>query len=454
MRTARLVGTSPSAIRLARRLRLAVSALALAVIIDLPRAFALDLDGVDGLITETVASRDRQRVWDNSKRYGAESIDERDRTFAKPEGIRAGSFLIFPEVGAAVTFDDNIFTRDFEKRSDWRSAVEGGIKFQSQLPRHMLDFSLEGKVVNYAEYTDLDYANVRAKLESALHFDNAHTLSASFLSGIEHEERDDPSYPLTARGPIQVFHNRASVGITRDVGRLYGTLSATAESWDFDDAIAVNGDLLDQDSRNTTTYSSQLKFGYRFSPGYTFVGKVRGLHDLNEGDIKTDRDAWGYEALAGLAFETNPLLRWRILGGFGVRDYEQDDLANLNTTLMQADVQWLPTQRLTIYGTLSRQILDVTDIAASGVVQSSAKLSAEYEIYHNLVMNAGIELRSDVFQGTDRQDELYSIRAGLDYYFTKNWLFTFGYEYQVRDSTDDALDMHRNRFRIGAKLHF
>lgn len=259
MRTARLVGTSPSAIRLARRLRLAVSALALAVIIDLPRAFALDLDGVDGLITETVASRDRQRVWDNSKRYGAESIDERDRTFAKPEGIRAGSFLVFPEVGAAVTFDDNIFTRDFEKRSDWRSAVEGGIKFQSQLPRHMLDFSLEGKVVNYAEYTDLDYANVRAKLESALHFDNAHTLSASFLSGIEHEERDDPSYPLTARGPIQVFHNRASVGITRDVGRLYGTLSATAESWDFDDAIAVNGDQPIRIPAVSSTYSSAIR---------------------------------------------------------------------------------------------------------------------------------------------------------------------------------------------------
>ena len=102
MRTARLVGTSPSAIRLARRLRLAVSALALAVIIDLPRAFALDLDGVDGLITETVASRDRQRVWDNSKRYGAESIDERDRTFAKPEGIRAGNARLVGTDGAAI----------------------------------------------------------------------------------------------------------------------------------------------------------------------------------------------------------------------------------------------------------------------------------------------------------------------------------------------------------------
>jgi hypothetical protein len=47
----------------------------------------------------------------------------------------------------------------------------------------------------------------------------------------------------------------------------------------------------------------------------------------------------------------------------------------------------------------------------------------------------------------------YSIRRS-GYYFTKNWLFTFGYEHQVRDSTDDTLDMHRNRFMIGAKLRF
>lgn len=454
MRHVSLAGKTPSAAWLARRLRLAVSALALSMMLDHPRVLALDLDGVDGLNTETVASRDRLRVWDNRKRYGAETVNERDRQYVKPDGIRSGNYLIFPEAGAAVVFDDNIFTRDIEKRSDWRSELTGGIVFQSHLPRHVLDFSLDGKVVNYAEHTDQDYTNIRGKLDGALHFDAAHTLSASLLSAIEHEERDDPSFPLTARGPIEVFHNRAAVGITRDVGRLYGTISATAESWDFRDATAVNGQRLDQDQRDTITYSSQLKFGYRFSPGYSFIGKLRGLRDENDGVPLNDRDAWGFEALAGLAFETNPLLRWRILGGYGVRDYDASELSNLTTTLLEAEVQWLPTQRLTIYGTLSRQILEAADIAASGVVQSSARVRAEYELYHNLVLTGGVEVREDEFEGTGRQDEVYSVRAGLDYYFTKNWLFTFGYEHQIRDSSDDTLDMSRNRFSIGAKLRF
>ena len=440
--------------QLARKLRLAVSALAIGAVLGMPRARALDLDGVDGLNTETIASRDRLRVWDNIKRYGVETVNERDRSYVKPEGLRAGNYLIYPSVGAAVVFDDNIFTNDREKVSDWRSETTGGVKFESQLPRHVLDFSLDGKVVNYLDHTEQDYANVRAKAQGALHFDSANTLSASVLSALEHEERDDPSYPLTAIGPVPVFHNRAAVGITHDVGRLYGTLSATAESWNFSNVEAVGGTTLNEEARDTKIYSTQLKYGYRFSPGFEFVGKLRALKDENRGDTFNDRDSWGYEAMAGIAFETNPLLRWRILGGYGVRDFEQAGLASLATSLLDAEVQWLPTQRLTIYGSLSRQILEAADISGSGIVQSGAKIRAEYEIYHNLILNGGLEVRQDAYQGFDRSDDVYAARIGLDYYFTKNWLFTFGVEHQVRDSSDDSLDMHRNRFMVGAKLRF
>ena len=113
-----------------------------------------------------------------------------------------------------------------------------------------------------------------------------------------------------------------------------------------------------------------------------------------------------------------------------------------------------PTDRLTIYGTLNRQIEEALDLNSSAVVQSSVKVRADYEIYHNLVLSGALELRNDDFKGTNRQDDVYAAHLGLDYYFTKNWLFTFGYDHQVRDSSDDTLDMNRNRFMIGAKLRF
>lgn len=449
-----LAGYCRIAAGLARRLCFGISATALGLAIPPFPAMALDLDGTDGLNTETVASRDRLRVWDNIKRYGAETVGARDRRDLKPDGVRAGEYLIYPAAGAAVVFDDNILAHDIEKVADIRTELTPSVKLQSQFARHALDFSLDGKIVNYMDNSDQDYASARARVEGALHFDHADTLSATALTALEHEERDDPSYPLTARGPVPVFHNKGAIGITRDVGRLYGTISGAAESWNYQNVEAVNGSTLNEEARDTVIGSGQIKFGYRFSPGYELVGKVRGLRAENRGDTKIDRDAWGYEALAGLAFETNPLLRWRILGGYGVRDFEQANLANLNTLLVQADVQWLPTQRLTIYATVAREILETTDIASTGAIQSSAKLRAEYDIYHDLVLNAGAEVREDEFTGLARTDRSYIGSIGLDYYYTKNWLFTFGYEHQIRDSNFDSLDMNRNRFTIGAKLRF
>ena len=440
--------------RLICRLRLAVSALALGLTLGLPNAFALDLDDTEGLSNDTVAKRDRLRFWDNSKKYGAEAVGDRDRPYVEPEGIRLGNYVAFPSVGALVIFDDNILGHDIEKRSDIRTELTAKTQLSSQFSRHALDLSLDGKIVSYMDNSDQDYANVRAKIDGALQFDHANTLAVDLLSALEHEERTDPSYPLRARGPVEVFHNRATTGITHDVSRLYGTISATAESWNYTNTAAIDGSTLNEEARDTTIYSSQLRSGYRFSPGFEFVSKFKALKIENRGDAKIDRDAWGFEALAGLVFESNPLLRWRILGGYGVRDFQQANLTDVSALLLQAEVQWLPTQRLSIYGTVARQFLDTTDITSSGATQSKLKIRAEYDVYHNIVLNGAIEFRHDDFGGIERIDDSMIASVGVDYFLSKNWLFTFGYEHQIRDSTSDSQDMHRNRFMLGAKLRF
>ncbi len=425
-------------------------------------AHALDIDGTDGLITQTVASRENLRDYDNIKKYGAERVGDRDH--AMPHGLRMGNYTVLPSLGATVVFDDNIYRSDRNKVSDWRSEITPGIKFRSQLPRHVLDMSLDGKIVNYLDHTDQDYANVRAKLDGALHFDHAHTLSASILSALEHEERGETSTPLSAAEPIPVFHNRASVGITRDVGRLYGTLMGTFESWDYSDVRRntrfdnpfdpPHPERLDEDYRNTKQFSSALRFGYRFSPGYEFVGKIRALRELNRGDELYDRDAYGYEAMAGLAFETSPLLRWRILAGYGYRDFEQHNIEDVSTGLLEGQVQWLPTEYMTFTGIATRQILAADAVEDAGRIETRLLGRLDYEIWHNLVMNFALEYTDAKYVGIARRDTTVSGRIGLDYYLNENWLLSLGYEHSARDSTDTNFDMSRNRVTVGAKLRF
>jgi hypothetical protein len=114
----------------------------------------------------------------------------------------------------------------------------------------------------------------------------------------------------------------------------------------------------------------------------------------------------------------------------------------------------LPTQRLTIYGALTRRVNEVGGIDGGASIQSSASLRADYEIYHNLLLNAGVSIREDNSVSTRSQELTYGLRLGLDYYLNKNWLFTFAYEHDVRESDSDSRDMDRNRFMVGAKLRF
>ncbi len=165
------------------------------------RAGELDLDDKDGLNTTTIAKRQNDIEWLNAKEFGAETVAGRNRQFVKPEGIRAGNYIVSPEAGAMVVFDDNIYGTDAEKVSDIRSELDASVKFQSQLPRHALDFSLDGKIVSFAEHSDQDFANVRGRLDGALHFDHAHTLAAGVLSSLTHQERNSPSYPDSRARP-------------------------------------------------------------------------------------------------------------------------------------------------------------------------------------------------------------------------------------------------------------
>lgn len=419
---------------------------------------ALDLDNNADLITETLASRERWRDWDPARRYGARPVSEADRGFATPEGVRVGNFFFFPSVSETAIYDSNIFGLAKEPVADWRFVTTPSLSVTSQMPRHALDATIYSRFMNFAENSDQDYVNFGGLVRGALHIDHAHTLSASLQSSREHEERTASTADRDAAEPVPIDRSRASVGITRDSGRLYGTLAATAEQWDYGAVDALDGSRLDQDFRDQTLYSAHLRTGYRFSPGYEFVTKLRTLRQLNDGrsDIEGggNNDSTGYEAMFGLAFESNPLFRWRLLGGYGLRDYDNTQLASVESSLMEAQLQWLPTERMTIFANAGRSLVDEIGASDNGRIETTVGGRVEYELRHDLAGNVHASLSDLEFLGSDRQDRVLEIGAGLDYHYSKNFLFTLGYTFEQRDSNEADFDLDRSQVRVGGKLKF
>ncbi len=419
------------------------------------RTYALDL-GNDGLgRDDTIAHGESLKHWDNIKRYGAERVIDRDRKLFLPDGVRAGNYLLYPTLGTTVVFDDNIYATNKNRTSDTRFEIVPVVRAKSDLPRHILDFAIGAKQTEYVKHNELNTTDFRFSMDVALHFDNAHTLALSLLSGLDHEDRAAPDAPKNAIEKTGVFHNRAILGLKRDAGRLYAGFSASIERWDFQDVKARNGSTIDQDNRDTQVLSAQAMLGYRFSPGYEIQAKLRTLRHSNYGATKLDYSANGYEAIAGVSAEISPLLRWRLLGGYGLRDYDSSQLRTAGNLILEGEIQWLPTQLMTAYLSARRAYAEgIEGDAPGGRLDNSISARVEYEALRNLVFTLGGEYRESEFFGERRRDQVIIGRVGADYYHTKNWLFSIAYEHQIQSSNIEEDNLTRNRVWLTTKLRF
>lgn len=451
----------PDAVRRLMRVGSVISGMwtaALTSMASFSPARALELGGSEGdRIDETIAFRERLQTYDGVKKYGGERVSDRDRKLFSPDGVRAGSFLVLPSIGTTVVFDDNVYLSNQNRKADIRTELTPELRIISQWPRHAFDLSLGGKIVGYMDRPDLDHADGFAKARAALHFDHAHTLSVGISTRLDHEDRLDPFTPVGGQSLVEVMRNKASIGLTRDAGRLYGTVSLTGESAAYKDTGPAGGGV-DQSARDMQTLTGEVKVGYRFSPGFELVGKLRGLRQWNRGDGTTSFDGTGYEVLAGLQMETSPLLRWHLLGGYGGRDYDQAGLASQKSWLAEAQVQWLPLPLLTVYGTARRSFSDTAGFGVGGaltggIVETSGKIRLEYEAWHNIVLNAQAEYK-DLDYADGRHDRVAAARIGVDWYASHNWLFNISYEHLVRDSNQAVNDLTRNMVSVSAKLRF
>jgi hypothetical protein len=419
------------------------------------RANGLDLKSDAGENSNSyVYGKDLGR-WDFAKRFGAETVRDRDRAWAQPDGIRVGNFLVLPAIATGYAFDSNVFNTATDPQSDHIFQLQPTLRLRSMLPRHALDFAFRASVNRYARHSELNYTDLFGTMDGALHINHAHTLSLSLLSAFEAEDNFYSGAIIPAAERTKVWRNQAKIGLTRDAGRAYAKIGAAFERWDYGDVRGIDGSTIDQDFRDLRIYSSDLKLGYRFSPGFSFESRLRGLRRLQRGTAVLSTDAWGYEIIGGLKLQTSPLLKWELLAGFGHRDYDQPGLDNTNATLVQASATWLPTQNLTIYGTLNRGFNeDVTIDSVFNRIDTTAELVAEYEARRNLIFTIKGKYIDSDFLGSARKDRWAVANFQMHYLASKNWKVTVEYEYAVRHSNLSDDDVKRSRAMIQVKRQF
>jgi hypothetical protein len=402
----------------------------------------------------TVSAAEAGRTWDNIKLFGAETIQERDRSEFKPLGLRIGNFYFYPDSGVRLIATDNVFNSPTNKQHDLITETTAGLKITSNTSRHYFDFAFGGRFTKHAEHDELDRLDGNAAATASIRVDSAHTIGAVLASNYGHLSNLDPSLPNSVSEPIPFWTQHAALSFKRDAGRMWASIGATATSTTHYNVRTVDGRLLDTSYRDLDVLRSTLQVGYRFSPGYQLQAKVTGTRQETPGNKPFDLDAWGYEAAVGLAAEFNPLLRMRLFGGYGVRDYDRF-WATTGRTLGSAELIWLPTQLTTVTFTAGRTMNDgSTAFGTSGYVSNSLGLKLDYEIWRNLVFTVEGQYHALEYLSAQRRDNLYVGRSTLDYLANRNMSFQLGFEHVTRQSNFEQESLASNRIWVGARLRF
>lgn len=393
-------------------------------------------------------------IYDDAKQNGAVSVRDRTESSFRPDGIRIGNYLYFPWAGYVVTYDSNILSSGINQIADYRHELRMAMNFESHLPRHMFDLSLGGTAVMFQEFSDINHLDGYAASRWRIDIDHADSITGFASTNLEHEENVTEEAPLAAAEPVQDLHNKGEIALRRDGGRLYGAIGTRAESWNYDNVKAYDGSIIEQDSRDVAILSPFVSLGYRFSPGYNLTAEVVSHTQWNRGTEKIDRDAQGYEALAGIEMELTTLLKAEIKGGWQTQDFKQDGLADIDAAIWSAELQWLITPMLTLTFNARRSVYATTYGESSGRLDTQFGGRADYEMWRNLILTAGFEYRDSDFVGSDRLDSIYVGHIGAEYAYTKNIFLTVDYEHQLRQSTVSDYDVEKDKISIGGKIRF
>ncbi|HEV7371884.1 outer membrane beta-barrel protein [Arenibaculum sp.] len=379
------------------------------------------------------------------------SVLDRPRPELDPLGVRAGGFLVFPQVEAGVTYESNVFARPSNEDGDFIFVVQPEIVARSDFSRHAITAEVGAEVGRYADFSTENYEDYRAALSGRYDVGVGGAATAGIAYAREHEGRGDPDLPFAAAEPVEYSSLRGDVGYSQRFNRVTAGVGFAAERLEFDDVAATGGGTIAQDTRDRWQYDTSLRLGYEIQP--SFEAFVRGTYSIVDYQNQViDRNSKGYEIVVGSDFDLTGLVTGTVYAGYLTREFDNAAFEDVSGPAFGLDVYWAVTQLTTVRAYGSRSVQETT--AAGARERTRIGLGADHELLRNLIFSADLTYQNDDFSGATQEDDLYRAEVDATYILNRNLYTRAGYAYETRDSNVAARDYDNNilSLRVGARL--
>jgi hypothetical protein len=372
-------------------------------------------------------------IWQPSAPFGAPGErpaapgSEAAPPLSRPAGISAGAVRFFPSITAATFYDDNVFSANVNRRSDWAFLIRPELAFLAKGPSHAVEGQafVEGR--KYSRFSSEDQVNAGASLGGTVMVDPDTQLQGRVQYIRAHEDRGvSESAFTTFDKPVPYNQFQAAGAINKRFNRWWTSLGVAGQWVDYENPT-IAGIPIDQSYRDGTISVLTTRFGYVIAPLTSLFAEWAGNHR----DFKVNIfDSWGQRVVGGVLLEPGPgaAVKGEAYAGYMFQRYTGVTFQTISTWTYGGLLAWLVTPATTVTVGGHRDALESGLNGGVSLIESVAGVRVDYRVLPNLVIGAGATYVTDEFKGAGRTDRYWSPLASLKYFV--NPFVTVGLDYR------------------------
>jgi hypothetical protein len=375
-----------------------------------------------------------------------------------PKGIPlSGPFRLFPNLFTSLSYDDNVYRQ--------KGSTKVSSAFLTATPTLILDYDIERLKLDlygqgsYLEYRQYTLSTYNAGLRGRYEISHDATFEGNVSDGLFYEAYSSPNTIVASKRPNEYQLIDASGKFNYQPNRIGVTVGGSYDAYAFT-ATPPNLGLANKNfERNATVSKGWLQGSYDFSPGYSaFIRGTYNSDDYSHLDTfsvtPVNRSSHGYNIDAGVTLLLGDLIQGQVYVGYLDQIYKKNQAIPLKDVTgidFGADLNWYPTELLTVHLAGSRQIENTTVAGSSAGDDRGVSLGLDYELLRtlHLLANAGYD---DTRFGGIRDDKLISFGGGGKWLMSHYVWLVANYTYTNRSSTDPNGRYVDNLFTVGLNL--
>lgn len=406
---------------------------------------------IERALREADCARPRQR---SAPQARVITVQERDRPDYRPTGLHLGGFTLFPQAGATVQAESNVF-RTSVPAADIALLTDVNFRLQSNWSRHALQLEAAAQNRTYASYSSENTTDYDISATARADVYRRSTLTALVSHGRARIERGAAGEIQRTLEPVRYDYTVGELRAAYPGTRIGGELSLRYSTRDYDDSQDLSGAAISEQYRNFTRATLSARVDYNGKPGSAiYLLFKQDWVDLHQ-DFPFNRDRKISTILLGYRGEVTPLIRVRAAAG--LLTYAYDDPALRHTTRPSFDVQadWTVTNLTTVRLAARRDVAESLDRAAAVETRTLFSLGADHELLRNLILSADLEYQISDFAEQDGSDTRWRQTLGARWLINRNLTATLQVRgEQRRYASRPAFDFDNYLLRAGVRYAF